>query len=75
MQSSAGPNAVFEINAFRRASQLILISFSSGLNSESPVASSAFLCLARAAAKASAKLREKRALKSAARSDWVRSAG
>ena|SRR5208282_991387 len=47
-------------------SQWILISFSNGLNSTSPVTSSAILSLASAAAKASAKLILKRALKSAA---------
>jgi len=47
-------------------SQWILISWSSGLNSGSPVTSSAFFSLASAAAKASAKLILKRALKSAA---------
>ena len=47
-------------------SQWILISWSSGLNSGSPVTSSAFFSLASAAAKASAKLNLKRALKSAA---------
>src|SRR5207249_37611 len=49
-----------------RFSQPILISFSSGLNSGSPVTSSAFFSFASAAAKASAKLILKRALKSAA---------
>ena len=47
-------------------SQLILISFSNALNSGSPVTSSAFFSLASAAAKASARLILKRALKSAA---------
>ena len=53
-------------------SQWILISFSKGLNSMSPVTSSAFFSLAKAAANASAKLILKRALKSAAVSAKVR---
>jgi len=49
-------------------SQSTLISISSGLNSGSPVTSSAFLSFARAAAKASAKLILNLAFKSAAMS-------
>src|SRR5438034_457647 len=61
--------------SFAHLSQLILISFSSGLNSGSPVTSSAFFSFASAAAKASARLILKRALKSAARSARRRSTG
>src|ERR1035441_3665938 len=50
----------------RHLSQATLISFSTALNSGSPVTSSAFFSFASAAAKASARLIGKRALKSAA---------
>ncbi len=54
--------AAFEVERENYFSHVTLISFSSGLNSGSPVTSSAFFSLASAAAKASARLSLKRAL-------------
>ena len=77
--STAGARDVSGGGGERRSedyfSQLIVISFPKALNSESPVTSSAFFSLASAAAKASARLILKRALKSPAMSANARVAG
>ncbi len=72
-QVEAGEGVVGWIGCY--FSHEILISFSSGLNSGSPVTRSAFFSFASAAAKASARLNEMRALKSAAMSASARVTG